>query len=126
MTDIIDLWQRVNRLETANGDIGVEILTEAIDAAVKEERHRWRYAAANGNIRLMPPADDCEECPHGGRTLSCPECCIQRVREEEREACAKIADAHKIRTDHQTEENDWGRNEAAVEIADAIRRRGQS
>ncbi len=45
----------------------------------------------------------------------------------EREACAKIADGHKIKISDASPSywNDCGHNEAAVEIADEIRKREQ-
>lgn len=46
---------------------------------------------------------------------------------KEREACAKIADGHKMNVYYASPDYDAdeGRNEAAVEIADEIRKRGQ-
>ena len=94
--------------------------------ALRDERAQWRIACGQ-----LLGQDDCEQCPHGGRTLSCPKCCIERVREAEREACAVLAEIwekgmNERRITAKGAEGIWcdGSKEAAHTIAIAIRKRG--
>ncbi len=64
------------------------IVEKAIEAAILEERNKWREACGWKGFLCA-----CMGCKHPANcSCACPVCHIERVKSREREACAKIAD----------------------------------
>lgn len=86
--------ERANAVCIQTLNAGDEELAKAIEVALMEARRdesaKWRRAC-DLSIRCFL-IDDCEVCPHGGRTHSCPECCIERVRKETIDFAAKTVE----------------------------------